>query len=55
MVIEQQHVTDDQATTRQPSTDRTAACGLPLVGLLTQSWGTADREVGTIVWAVMSW
>ncbi|MFE2293417.1 ATP-binding protein [Streptomyces sp. NPDC059452] len=40
---------------RPASDERGRGRGLHLVGLLAESWGTADREFGKIVWAVVTW
>ncbi|MEU0102240.1 ATP-binding protein [Streptomyces sp. NPDC006267] len=40
---------------RPVSDERGRGRGLHLVGLLAESWGTADRAFGKIVWAVVTW
>ncbi|MFF7878727.1 ATP-binding protein [Streptomyces californicus] len=40
---------------RPPSNERSRGRGLHLVDLLADSWGTADREFGKIVWMVVTW
>ncbi|WP_329219272.1 ATP-binding protein [Streptomyces microflavus] len=40
---------------RPASDERGRGRGLRLVGMLAQSWGTAEREFGKIVWAVVTW
>ncbi|MFE9460389.1 ATP-binding protein [Streptomyces californicus] len=40
---------------RPPSNERSRGRGLHLVDLLANSWGTADREFGKIVWMVVTW
>ncbi|AGK80388.1 putative regulatory protein, ATPase [Streptomyces microflavus DSM 40593] len=40
---------------RPTSDERGRGRGLHLVSLLAESWGTAEREFGKIVWAVVTW
>lgn len=40
---------------RPASDDRGRGRGLHLVTLLAASWGTAERPMGKIVWAVVTW
>ncbi|WP_326701637.1 ATP-binding protein [Streptomyces sp. NBC_01754] len=40
---------------RPASDERGRGRGLHLVELLAETWGTADRPMGKIVWAVVAW